>query len=90
MATATTTVTCNAETYTQLTTASTGYALIMNPSSAITGLHLYNGAAAPAPATEAILGTLEPGQGYQRTSDITDHIWGKLVSNGTKKIAVTQ
>jgi hypothetical protein len=88
MATATTTVTCNEQTYTKLTTASTGYALIYNPIEG-SNLAIYNGASAPAPATQARM-ILNPDDAFQRTADITDHLWGKLVSGEDVKIVVTQ
>ena len=89
MATATTTVTCNAQTYTQLTSAATGYALIYNPSDAGSNLAVYNGSAAPDANTEAYM-MLAPDEGFQRTSDITDHLWGKVISTGDTKVVITQ
>ena len=89
MATATTTVTCNNGSYTQLTTASTGYALIYNPLDAKGNLAIYNGSAAPAAATEAMM-VLKPNEAFQRTSDITDHIWGKVMGEKDIKVVITK
>lgn len=87
--TATTTVTCNAQEYTQLTTASTGYALIGNPTDAGENLAIYIGSAAPDAATEAHY-TLLPDDAFPRTSDITDHIWGKVLGQKDVKVVVAQ
>lgn len=88
--TATTTVTCNANGYTQLTTATTGYALIYNPADSGTNLALYNGSAAPAASTEAYM-MLAPDEAFQRISDITGHLYAKaLISNRTVKVVVTE
>ena len=89
MATATTTIECNSGAYTQLTTASTGYALIYNPIDGGGNLALYNGSAAPDAATEAHM-TLRPDEGFQRTSDITDHLWGKVLAGRNTKVVVTE
>ena len=89
MATASTTVTCNSESYTQLTTASTGYALIYNPQSSGSILYIYNGSAAPDASTEAKM-AINPDEGFQRTADITDHLWGKFNKGQDKKVTVTE
>lgn len=89
MPTVSTTVTCNAQGYTQLTTASTGYALIYNPIDAGGNLALYNGPSAPDAATEAFM-TLLPDDAFPRTSDITDHLWGKVMGEKDIKVVVTE
>ena len=89
MATATTTVTLNSGDYTQITTASTGYALIYNPIDAASNISIYNGSAAPSDFTEAAM-ILKPDEAFQRTSDITDHIWGKVLSGKDVKVVITQ
>ena len=89
MATATTTVTLNSGAYTQITTASTGYALIYNPLDSANNIAIYNGSAAPSAFTEASM-FLKPDEAFQRTSDITDHIWGKIVSGKDIKVVITQ
>ncbi len=89
MATATTTVTCNAQGYTQLTTASTGYALIYNPIDAGGNLAIYNGSAAPDASTEAMM-VLLPDDAFPRISDITDHLWGKVMGEKDIKVVVTE
>ena len=89
MATSSSTVTCNNGAYTQLTTASTGYALIYNPLDAQSNLAIYNGSAAPSAFTEASM-ILKPDEAFQRTSDITDHIWGKVMSGKDIKVVITE
>lgn len=90
MTTATTTVTCNSATYTRLTTASTGYALIYNPERSNQKLKIVNaGTTAPGATTDAYM-TLKSDQGFIRTSDITDHIWGKVAGGGDIDIVVTE
>ena len=90
MATATKVVTCNSGTYTQLTAASTGYALVYNPADSGNTLLIYNGSAAPASDTKARM-MLNPDDAFRRSDDITDHLWGKLLSRrGTVDIAVIE
>ena len=89
MATATTTVSVTNGAYVQLTTASTGYALIYNPMDAGANLAIYNGSAAPSAFTEASM-ILKPDDAFQRTSDITDHLWGKTLSTKTVKVVITE
>lgn len=89
MTTATTTVSCNSRAYTQLTTSSTGYALIYNPMGSGCNLALYNGSSAPAAGTLARM-IIRPDEAFQRTSDITDHLWGKLISGADTEIVVTE
>lgn len=89
MATSSSTVTANNGSYTQLTTASTGYALIYNPLDAKGNLAIYNGSAAPAAATEAMM-VLKPDEAFQRTSDITDHLWGKVMGEKDIKVVITE
>ena len=89
MTTETTTVTCNAGKYTQITTASTGYALIYNPIDSGGNLAIYNGATIPSPFTEAAY-VLKPDEAFQRTSDITDHLWGYFADGSTKKVVITE
>jgi hypothetical protein len=89
MTTATVTVTCNENAYTQVTTASTGYALIYNPLGSGANVSIYNGSAAPDPFTQAKM-VLKPDQAFQRTSDITDIIWVKVTSGKDIEIAVTE
>ncbi len=89
MATESTTVTCNGGAYTQVTSASTGYALIYNPLGAGGNVSLYNGSAAPDPFTKAKM-ILKPDQAFQRTSDITDHIWIKVTSGNDVDIVVME
>lgn len=89
MATSTSTTTVTNGVYTQLTTASTGFALIYNPMDAGANLAIYNGSAAPSAFTEASM-ILKPDDAFQRTSDITDHIWGKVVGNKDIKVVITE
>jgi hypothetical protein len=89
MATATTEKAMVADVYTQLTTASTGYALIYNPVANQQTFRIYNGTSAPAVTVTTYM-DLEPDQAFQRTSDITDHLWGMYADNSTKKIIITE
>jgi len=89
MATATTSKAMVADVYTKLTTASTGYALIYNPSDSGQTLRIYNGASAPAITVDTYM-TLEPDQAFQRTSDITDDLYGWFADNTTKKVVITE
>ena len=90
MTTATTTVTCNSATYTKLTTASTGYALIYNPELSNQKLKIVNAGTTAPGATTAAYMTLKPDEGFIRTSDITDHIWGKMAGGGDIDIVITE
>lgn len=88
--TATTTVTCNAGGYTQITTADTGEALIYNPSDAGSNLAIHIASSAPVAASEAFM-MLAPDEAYRRTSDVTGHVYGKaLNSNRDIKVVITQ
>ena len=89
MATASTTVTCNSATYTKLTTAATGYALVYNPELSNQKLKIVNASTTPGASTDAYM-TLKPDEGFQRTSDITDHLWGKMAGGGDIDIVVTE
>ena len=88
MATATTSK-AMAATYTQLTTASTGYALIYNPVGNGQTFRIYNGASAPAVTVDTYM-DLAPDEAFQRTSDITDHLWGYFADGSTKKVVITE
>jgi hypothetical protein len=89
MTTATTSKAMVADVYTQLTTASTGYALIYNPLGSGQVLHLYNGGSAPAITVDTFM-TIQPDEAFQRTSDITDHLWGRFADNSTTKVVITE
>ena len=90
MATASTTVTLNSATYTKLTTASTGYALIYNPELSNQKIKLVNAATTAPGASTAAYMTLNPDEAFQRTSDITDHLWGYFADGSTKKVIITE
>jgi len=88
--TETTTVDVDAGGYTQLTTASTGYALIGNPKGSGITVGIFIGATIPASDNQAKF-SLNPDEIFQRTSEITDHIWGKIIEGGPDiKVSVAQ
>jgi hypothetical protein len=89
MATATTTVTCNSTSYTQLTAASTGYSLIYNPLGFGRVLEIVVASSQPSATTDARM-SLNPDEAFPRTSDITDIIWGKVAGGDDIKVVVTE
>lgn len=90
MSTESGTVTITSAAYTKLTTASTGYALIYNPELSDQKLKLVvAGTTTPGAATAAYM-TINPDEGFQRTSDITNHIWGKMAGGGDIDIVVSE
>ncbi len=89
METESTTVTCNGGAYTQVTASATGASLIYNPLGAGGNVSMYIGSSAPDPFTKAKM-ILKPDQAFQRTSDITNHIWIKVTSGNDVDIVVTE
>ena len=90
MATENTTVTIGSDAYTKLTTAQTGYALVYNPELSNQKLKIViAGTTTPGLATAAYM-TINPDEGFQRTSDITNHLWGKMAGGGDVDIVVAE
>jgi len=87
MATATTTVNTSSV-YVKLTAAQTGYALIYNPLGNQQVLKIHVGTTVPDTTVDTYM-TLQPDEAFQRTSDITDYVWGLYADGTVKKVVVT-
>lgn len=89
MAVTTTSVTMNSGSYTVITTANTGYALVGNPADAGDDLLIFIGTSAPVASTKARF-ILAPGEYIQRTSDIDNHLYGKCANADAIEAVITQ
>jgi len=89
MAVTTTSVTMNSGSYTVITTASTGYALIGNPLDAGDNLLVFIGTSAPVASTKARF-ILKPGEFLERNSNIDNHIYGKCGAADAIEAVITQ
>ena len=85
-------VECNADEYVQLTTASTGFAFVYNPDIASRiprRLGVVIATTKPQPTTPARL-VLNADEAIQRTTEMDNHFWGKLVNGSPLEVVVIE